>query len=1065
MRHRARLRLLAASVTAIGSCSPQARAFDRFWNSFASGSFTDSTKWLGGAVPGSGDTAVFRVFGGTPGPYTVTFPGQFFVLGPVNYVNDQLRVGPNTVSFAQSANLNFGPSTYTLNTAIQIGEGTGPTVLNTSLSFLASPNASIGFLAGSPATLNVNAGAFNITGSGGGSELIVGDNSTGTLNIGAGATVNVTGVEGNAVIGANPGTGGTVNVVGAGALWNNNSGSAPLVIGGAGSGALNITAGGQVNNSVGYIGSEAGSSGSVIVDGAGSAWTNRGLLIVGRSGVGNLTVSGGGQVSANSANLGSSAGSTGTVQVSGAGSTWTQNLNLDVGGIVTFNGSSGAGVMLVSSGGQVVTGGDGSVGSAGSGTVSVDGVGSKWTIFGRTTIDDSGVAHISGGGRVVSNTAFDLGRVTIAGAGSGWDISDFLSVSSMSLGATSGGSISISDGGHVSNRVAFIGGGGLNGMGGIFLDSGSTWNSAEQLFIANSGLGDFTVARGAQLTSGAAQLGVVPNSLATAKVDGAGSTWNNPGSMYVGVAGTATLASSNGGLISVGGPFLIGPHGTLEGNSTIATPNVQNGGTVAPGVTSSIVQDDFLGTLHINGNYTQGAAGKLAIEIGSTSLFDRLQISGNAALDGFLQTTLVNGFVPVPGDRFTVLTSAARTGTFQPTASLGGGGFFLVPLYTPTDVIIFVAGGGEKTWGVDANGNSSIGANWFRGAPGAVDDRVAFSTVITAPRTVTVDTPFTAGSIYFDGVNSYLVQGPGAITLQTSTGNAFLGVKNVHGGGIHTIAAPMILNSSTRIDVVGGSALRIAEQMTVAPGASVFKSGNGRLEVKNIRADALAINAGVLAVMSKGGAEGTSIVKSLTIDPTGRLDLNANDLLVPYTGATVYPAIRTYLLNGLNTGLGGIISTAGLSDGRTIHAIVDNTHLHLTSWNGFTINDNTIIAKYTLRGDANLDGKVGFPDLVTLAQNYNNNTGLASWDIGDFNYDGNVGFADLVMLAQNYNGALPSEAIAGAPDGLEQDLATAFASVPEPASVAGLAFLAYALADRRRRGFPHAVSSPGGWHP
>ena len=52
-------------------------------------------------------------------------------------------------------------------------------------------------------------------------------------------------------------------------------------------------------------------------------------------------------------------------------------------------------------------------------------------------------------------------------------------------------------------------------------------------------------------------------------------------------------------------------------------------------------------------------------------------------------------------------------------------------------------------------------------------------------------------------------------------------------------------------------------------------------------------------------------------------------------------------------------------------------------------------------GDANLDGKVGFADLLLLAQNYGKKDN-ANWDQGDFNYDGKVTFADLLLLAQNY---------------------------------------------------------------
>ena len=57
--------------------------------------------------------------------------------------------------------------------------------------------------------------------------------------------------------------------------------------------------------------------------------------------------------------------------------------------------------------------------------------------------------------------------------------------------------------------------------------------------------------------------------------------------------------------------------------------------------------------------------------------------------------------------------------------------------------------------------------------------------------------------------------------------------------------------------------------------------------------------------------------------------------------------------------------------------------------------------KYTLYGDASLDGRVNFTDLLRLSQNYN--TGGKSWAGGDSNYDGLVNFSDLLKLSQNYN--------------------------------------------------------------
>ena len=1078
---RRRLRTLAASsVTAASLLSPTARAFDRFWQAFVSGNFKDATKWLGGAVPGNGDNAVFRVFGGTPAPYTITLVGQSPILGPASYVNDELRVGPNTVTLAQSTSPALTSSTYTLNSAIQIGEGTGATIVNTSVSSLSGPNASIGFLAGSAATLNVNAGSFNVTGSGSGSglfvgdaapgtlninantqvnvtgsgsssELTVGNNATGTLNVNANAVLNVTGNEGSTVIAANPGVGGTVNVRGAGATWNNTSGSssASLVVGGQGTGALNITAGGQVNDQFAEIGFIAGSVGTVLVTGADSAWTNRGDLTIGASGNGTLAISGGAQVSADSAFIGTGSTGLGQVSVSGSNSLWSQNADLTIGGLASLNGVSGSGTLNVSAGGQVITAGNAFVGSVGTATATITGAGSKWMIASQLNVDMQCVVSATSGGAVTANSALDSGAIIVSGPNSSLTVSDFLNVSNGVPFSTNLATMTVSAGGHVGDRVAFLGVAGFSGVGQVNLtDVGSTWNTAEQLYVGLIGGGTVSLTGGAQVTAGETQLAVNARSNGVVTIDGAGSTFNNAGNFTVGVAGTATLTVSNGGTLN-SGPVSIGPLGTVQGNSVI-NASVHNGGKVLPGVSA-------IGTLQINGDYTQTAGGDVLFEVGSTTQFDKLQVGGNANLDGTIQTSLVGGFTLTAGDRFKVLTSTHRSGVFGPSASFGGGGPRLVPIYTPTDVVLLAVGTFEKTWAIDADGNSSPDANWIGLAPvpspAGIDDRVAFTTAITAPRTVTVDAPFTAGSIYFDGANAYTLQGPGAITLDASTGSVSLAVKNLHGVATHTIAVPVTFNQNASIDVAANGTLKLTQQMTTAAGVTVTRTGAGTLAVKNIRADALHLSSGTTAVMPAGGAAGTSLLKSLFIGAFARLDLNNNDLLIDYPpGLSPYQTIRTYLLNGLNTGNGGIISTVGQSDGRTIHAIVDNAaRLHLTSFDGFSADDSTIIAKYTLRGDATLDGSVGFADLVALAQNFDNNSGQATWDMGDFDYDGNVGFSDLVALAQNYNAALPTEPIPGATPGFKQALVAALASVPEPSAVAGIALVGFASIRRRRR--------------
>lgn len=76
-------------------------------------------------------------------------------------------------------------------------------------------------------------------------------------------------------------------------------------------------------------------------------------------------------------------------------------------------------------------------------------------------------------------------------------------------------------------------------------------------------------------------------------------------------------------------------YNTLTVTSGLINGNVTNNGTVNPG--------NSPGTLSINGDFTQTSSGTLQIEIASSSVFDRLVVSGNAALAGTLQALNYGG--------------------------------------------------------------------------------------------------------------------------------------------------------------------------------------------------------------------------------------------------------------------------------------------------------------------------------------------------------------------------------------------------------------------------------------
>jgi hypothetical protein len=148
---------------------------------------------------------------------------------------------------------------------------------------------------------------------------------------------------------------------------------------------------------------------------------------------------------------------------------------------------------------------------------------------------------------------------------------------------------------------------------------------------------------------------------------------------YTQAAGSTTL---NGGNITSTTTMSI-QGGILQGFGTV-TANVSNAGQVIPGLSTAILNE--------TGSYTQTSTGSLVVEIGGLApgtQYDQLATTGAAAIAGTLTATLVNGFVPVHGNTFTILTFASRTGTFA-TLNLPPlpAGMSWITTYNPTSVTL-----------------------------------------------------------------------------------------------------------------------------------------------------------------------------------------------------------------------------------------------------------------------------------------------------------------------------------------------------------------------------------------
>ncbi len=120
--------------------------------------------------------------------------------------------------------------------------------------------------------------------------------------------------------------------------------------------------------------------------------------------------------------------------------------------------------------------------------------------------------------------------------------------------------------------------------------------------------------------------------------------------------GDGTLVVSN--TLNTGGGTLDCQAGTCSGSGNIAGDLNNTGGTVAPG--------NSPGILTIDGNYTQGAGGTLALEIGGATPgeeHDKLVVNGAADINGNVTVELTGGFDPPASSTFDVLDFSSFSGT------------------------------------------------------------------------------------------------------------------------------------------------------------------------------------------------------------------------------------------------------------------------------------------------------------------------------------------------------------------------------------------------------------------
>ena len=361
---------------------------------------------------------------------------------------------------------------------------------------------------------------------------------------------------------------------------------------------------------------------------------------------------------------------------------------------------------------------------------------------------------------------------------------------------------------------------------------GGTAEFSQALTNTGTGLID---GRGTLITGGTGLLNQANVALSSGITDVFGNVNNNTGSATKGitVSGSAAVTlwddvTNTSGLFKVSTGSSATFFGTFGGLGITGGGQVNFEADVTPGFSPAAVT--------FGGNVAFDPASTLHIDIGGTTPgngpnnHDQVNVIGTVSINGALDLVPYNGFVPVSGDKFVVMTYASETGTFSPfTGTTPAPGLTYNAVYLPTSLVIITTTNGDKTWGVDSSGNTSVGSNWLGGvAPGGVGDTATFSTIITAPRVVTLDVDTTVGTLKFDSPNNYTIAGPHTLTLQASgSATASINVSGVHGNGAHTISAPVTLASDLNIVQNSGGTFTLSGPLNAAAGKNIAVSGSG----------------------------------------------------------------------------------------------------------------------------------------------------------------------------------------------------------------------------------------------
>jgi len=167
----------------------------------------------------------------------------------------------------------------------------------------------------------------------------------------------------------------------------------------------------------------------------------------------------------------------------------------------------------------------------------------------------------------------------------------------------------------------------------------------------------------------------------------------------------------------------------------------------------------------------------------------------------------------------------------------------------------------------------------------------------------------------------------------------------------------------------------------------------------------LSVRSGGAATLTSGGSK-VLTATSLNVSGSGVVDLNDNDMIVDYAGASPLASIGNMLASGYAGSAWngpGINSSFAAADNNSALGYAEASEIFSSfpaTFSGQSVDNTAVLIKYTFYGDANLDGSVNLQDFNKLAGNF----GQAGkrWSQGDFNFDGTVNLIDFNKLAAHF---------------------------------------------------------------